>query len=107
MKSIFYMYNLTSSIEYLVGDYSHEKQTSLTLKSSCTHTCANSTKNPIYLTVFPSPFTNKATVFLCVKITFSSRKRLFCYFVFTASFGFLFRYHLIFVTFRFLFFALL
>ena len=43
----------------------------LSTKSSCSHT-VYSTNSPIYLTLFPSPFTNRASASLFVNISFFS-----------------------------------
>ena len=67
--------------------------------------CEYSTNIPIYLTLFPNPFTNRISPFLFVNITFFFwQSLLFCFFVFTGYFNlkfffYLFRFNLIFVSF--------
>ena len=67
--------------------------------------CEYSKNIPIYLTLFPNPFTNRRSPFLLVNITFfSSQRLLFCFFVFTGCFNlkfifYLFKFNLIFVNF--------
>ena len=64
-----------------------------------------STNIPIYLTLFPNPFTNRRSPFLLVNITFFFWHRLlFCFFVFTGCFNlkfifYLVRFNLVFVGF--------
>ena len=51
--------------------------------------CVYSIKNAIYLTFFPSPFTNRASLFFFVNITFCFSQRFFFrFFVFAGCFGF-------------------
>ena len=51
--------------------------------------CGYSTNNPIYLTLFPSPFTNRASPFLFASICFFFlTKAFFCLINFTGSFVF-------------------
>ena len=74
------------------------------------HTCEYSTNIPIYLILFPNPFTNRRSPFLFVNITsFFWQRLLFCFFVFTGCFNlkfifYLFRFNLIFVSFCIFFF---
>ena len=70
--------------------------------------CAYSTINPIYLTLFPSPFTNRAIPFLFFNINFFFWKMLvllLCiYWPFWSQFCFyLLRFNLVFLSFGFLF----
>ena len=63
-------------------------------QSSCPHT-VYSTNNPIYLILFPSPFTNRASLFFFVFVSF-----LCFYWLFQFKFCFImFRFNLIFVNF--------
>ena len=83
MASSFYLNNFTTSII--------NTQNKIIMSVHCVYF----TNSPIYLTLFPSPFANRATPFLFVNICFCFffvffflRKRLLCYNVFTGYFAF-------------------
>ena len=50
--------------------------------------CVYSSTNPIYLNLFPSPFTNRAIPFLLSTFLYFLEKDFFCFIVFTGCFAF-------------------